>query len=168
MKKIIVIGCSGSGKSVFSRELNKLTGIPLIHLDNLYWNADKSIVPKEEFAARLKLAMSKDEWIIDGNYGSTMEMRMDACDTVFFFDLSTEVCLEGIRQRRGKPRIDIPWIEEEGEIDFEFLSFVERYNTDTRPCVIELLEKHSDKSIIIFKSRAESEEFLNKLKNELT
>ena len=162
MKKIIVIGCCGAGKSVFSRKLNMLTGIPLTHLDNLYWNADESTVPKEEFLDRLRAAMSQSEWIIDGNYGSTMEMRMDACDTVFFFDLPTEVCLDGIRQRRGKPRPDIPWIEDDGEIDLDFLTFVERYNTDTRPKVIELLQRHSDKNIIIFTSREESQEYLNK------
>ena len=164
MKKIIVIGCPGSGKSVFSRELSIRTGLPVTHLDNLYWNADRSIVPKEEFVSRLNDVMSKDRWIIDGNYASTMEMRMDACDTVFFFDLPTEVCLEGIIQRLGRPRPDIPWIEDEGEIDAEFLSFVERYNIDTRPGVLKLLSNHRDKNVIIFTSRADCENYLDKIK----
>ena len=163
MKKILVIGCCGAGKSVFSRKLNKLTGIPLTHLDNLYWNEDKTIVPKEEFLFRLREAMSHSEWIIDGKYGSTMEMRINACDTIFFLDLPTEVCLDGIKQRRGKSRSDIPWIEDDAEADAEFVSFVERYNVDTRPKVVELLQKYSDKSVIIFNSRKESEEYLKKM-----
>lgn len=49
-----------------------------------------------------------DEWIIDGNYGSTIELRLQACDTVVFLDYSTNICLDGIKKRRGKPRTDIP------------------------------------------------------------
>ena len=110
MKRIIVIGCPGSGKSTFSRELRRLTGIPLYSLDLMYWNADKTTVEKSLFLERLSVAMSREEWIIDGNYASTMEMRMAACDTVIFLDYPLEICLEGIAARKGKPRPDMPWI----------------------------------------------------------
>ena len=81
MKKIIVIGCPGSGKSTFARALNHKTVIPLVHLDMLFWNADKTAVERSIFLERLVAVLEKDEWIIDGNYASTMEQRIAACDT---------------------------------------------------------------------------------------
>ena len=159
MKKIIVIGCPGSGKSTVSRALHNKTGIPLYHLDMMYWNADKTTVEKSVFLERLSDVLEKDEWIIDGNYGSTMELRMAACDTVIFLDYPLDICLDGIRERRGKPRSDMPWIETEE--DSEFIEFVKSYNEQQKPKVLELLKKYADKNIIIFRSREQVDAFLN-------
>ena len=159
MKKVIVIGCPGSGKSTISRALHNKTGIPLYHLDMMYWNADKTTVEKSVFLERLSAVLEKDEWIIDGNYGSTMELRMAACDTVIFLDYPLDVCLDGIKERRGKPRSDMPWIETEE--DAEFIEFIKNYEEQQKPKVLELLKKHSDKNIIIFKSREQADAFLN-------
>ena len=158
MKKIIVIGCPGSGKSTFSRLLHDKTGIPLYHLDMMYWNADRTTVEKSEFLARLSAVMEKDEWIIDGNYSSTMDMRMAACDTVIFLDFPLDVCLDGIKARRGKPRDDMPWVETEEDV--EFIEFIKSYNERQRPAVLELIRKYRDKNTVILKSREEAERFL--------
>ncbi len=160
MKKIIVIGCPGSGKSTFSKKLNTITGIPLYHLDMIYWNEDRTKVPREVFLKEMDSIIDKDRWIIDGNYGSTMEKRMAACDTVIFLDYPTEVCISGIMKRRGKTRSDMPWIETSDEVDAEFLSWVNDYNIESRPVVMELLKKYNDKEIIIFTSRDEANEYL--------
>lgn len=162
MKKVIVIGCPGSGKSTFARALHKVTGIPLFHLDMLKWNADKTTVSKEVFLERLQKVLSEETWIIDGNYGSTMELRLKQCDTVFFLDYPTDVCLDGIKQRKGKPRSDMPWIETED--DEEFLEFIRNYDTNSRPKVIELLNNNSQKDIVIFKSREEADNYLNEIR----
>ena len=159
MKKVIVIGCPGSGKSTVSRALHNKTGIPLYHLDMMYWNADKTTVEKSIFLERLAAGLEKDEWIIDGNYGSTMELRMAACDTVIFLDYPLDICLDGIRERRGKPRSDMPWIETEE--DAEFIEFIRNYNGQQKPEVLELLKKYGDKNIIILKSREQVDAFLN-------
>lgn len=159
MKKVIVIGCPGSGKSTVSRALQNKTGIPLYHLDMMYWNADKTTVEKSVFLERLFAVLEKDEWIIEYNYGSTMELRMVACDTVIFLDYPLDVCLDGIKERRGKPRSDMPWIETEE--DAEFTGFIKNYNEQQKPKVLELIEKYSDKNIIIFKSREQADSFLN-------
>ena len=162
MKKIIVIGCPGSGKSTLSRELHSKTGIPLYHLDMLNWNADRTTVEKRVFLERLSDVLEKDEWIIDGNYGSTMELRMQRCDTIIFLDYSLDVCLDGISKRKGKPRGDIPWEEPEQD-DEEFIRFIRNYNSQSKPQVMGLLQKYSNKNIIVFKNRNEASAFLSKI-----
>ncbi len=160
MKKVIIIGCPGSGKSTFAKALHEKNGLPLFHLDMMYWNADRTIVEKPVFRQRLSEAMTQEAWIIDGNYGSTMELRMQECDTIFFLDYPVEVCLEGVRARRGKKRSDMPWVEAEDEEDAEFLSFIRSYNEESRPVVLELLKKYTDKAIYVFENRSEANAFL--------
>lgn len=163
MKRIVVIGCPGSGKSTFSKALSARIGIPLFHLDMMFWNPDRTTVEKTIFRRRMANAMQLDEWIIDGNYQSTMELRLQACDTVFFLDYSLDVCLGGVRSRRGKERTDMPWVEMENEEDAEFIEFIKNYRLESRPIVMELLKKYENKKIHIFKERNEAEAFLNKL-----
>ena len=166
MKKVIIIGCPGSGKSTFGRKLKSIIGLPLYHLDMMYWNKDKTTVSKDIFIDRLQKAMNNPEWIIDGNYSSTMEMRFRACDTVFFLDYPTDICQDGIRSRKGKSRSDMPWIEND-DTDEEFISFIENYNIKNRPEVITLIKKYSEKNIVIFHSRKNSEEYLIALQKNI-
>lgn len=159
----MIIGCPGSGKSTFSRALHKITNIPLFHLDMMYWNSDRTTVEKAVFRKRLSDAIQQNAWIIDGNYGSTIELRLQACDTVIFLDYPLEICLDGIRERRGKVRSDMPWTENEDEEDAEFIEFIKSYNTQSRPQIMELLKLYSDKNIFIFTNRTEADEFLANL-----
>ncbi len=158
MNKVIVIGCPGSGKSTFSRTLHELTGLPLYHLDLLNWNSDKTTVKKLVFVERLKNVIAQDSWIIDGNYGSTIELRLKECDTAFFLDYPVDVCIDGVKSRQGKTRSDMPWTETED--DEEFLEFIKNYNSQSRPNVLNLLEQYSKKEIVVFKSREEADKYL--------
>ena len=165
MKKVIVIGCCGSGKSTFARHLHACIGIPLFHLDQLNWNADKTTVEKTVFLKRVKEVIQKDTWIIDGNYGSSMEMRMQACDTVFFLDYPVDVCIQGIYGRVGKVRTDMPWVED--EVDEDLIEFVKNYEKEDRPEVLNLLSKYKRKDIHIFRSRLDANRYLESLKQLL-
>ena len=162
MKRVIVIGCPGSGKTIFAEKLNKITGLPLHYLDATWHKPDKTHIPREEFDQRLLEILATDEWIIDGEYGRTVEMRLKECDTVFLFDLPAEVCLQGVTNRLGKKRYEMPWIEK--ELDPEFEAYIKGFANDSLPRLYELIEKYgTEKRVIIFKSRKEADDFLNKM-----
>ncbi len=160
-QKIIVIGCSGSGKSTFSKKLHVVTGLPLVHLDNIWWRTDRSHISREEFDEKLDKILQEKKWIVDGDYSRTYEVRFKSCDTVIFLDYSYVDCMNGIKERVGKKRTDIPWTEQ--SLDPELVKLVKNYEKDNRPVVLSLIEKYSKKNIYIFKSRVEADEWLKKL-----
>ena len=161
MKKVIVIGCPGSGKTTFAERLRKKTGLPLFYLDAIWHKPDKTHIPRDEFDERIKEIFRASQWIIDGNYSRTIEMRLKECDTVFLFDLPAEVCIQGARERIGKGRYDMPWIEKEPDPEFE--AFIKAFPETTLPKIYSLIEKYkNEKEIVIFKSREEADEYLEK------
>ena len=163
MKKVIVIGCPGSGKTTFAEKLNKITGLPLYYLDAVWHKPDKTHIPREEFDRRITEIFATPEWIIDGNYNRTIEMRLKECDTVFLFDLPTEVCLQGATERIGKGHYDLPWLE--AEPDPEFMRFIEEFPQTTLPKIYELIEKYkAEKQVVIFKSREDADEYISFIK----
>ena len=164
MKKILVVGSPGSGKSTFSRRLSEITGIRLYHLDLIYHNPDRTTNSREYLIERIRNIFMNDSWIIDGLYMGTIEMRLKECDTVFFLDLSVEECLKGVAERIGIPRSDMPWIEEEE--DPEFMEYVRNFVNNQKPRLEKLLEENRDKNIIMLKSHEEADEYLEKLKDE--
>ncbi len=161
MKKVLLIGSPGSGKSTFGRALAQKTGLPLYHLDLIYHKPDRTTIPREEFDAALEDLLAREAWIIDGNYSRTMPRRLDACDTVFFFDLPVKVCLDSVRGRIGQVRPDMPWVER--EIDPEFMQFIESFPQERTPHIRELLVAHPDLFVVTFTSRKQANQYLNTL-----
>ena len=159
MKKVIIIGCPGSGKTTFAEKLHKKTGLPLYHLDGIWHKPDRTHISREDFDARMSEIFAENEWIIDGNYSRTIEERIKACDTVFLFDLPTEICLQGAAERLGQGRYDMPWTD--SELDPKFRSEIESFATDNMPKIYNLLDKYrQNKKIVIFNLREEADNFL--------
>ena len=162
MKRAVVIGCSGSGKSVFSRKLRDVTGLMLYYLDMIWHKPDGTNISREEFDEKLRSIMSRDSWIIDGNYQRTLETRIKACDTVFLFDLPTETCIEGALSRIGKRREDMPWFE--NELDPGFRQWIESFRENQLPEIYKLLEKYENgREIVVFRTREQADKFIEKL-----
>ena len=163
MKRILVIGNSGSGKSTFARKLHRATGLPLFHLDLLWHLPDKTNISREEFDTRLEEILALKEWIIDGNYQRTLQQRIAACDTIFLLDYPVEVCLAGVAERIGKDRPDIPW--QETEFDPEFRQWILDFQKDQMPEIRRLLEQYGvGREVNVFCSREEGEMYLRQWK----
>ena len=159
MKKAIVIGCPGSGKTTFAEKLSAVSKLPLYYLDAIWHKPDRTHIERIEFDEKLDQVMRLDEWIIDGNYARTLEARLKYCDTVFLFDLSTEVCLQGATDRLGKGRYDVPWIDT--ELSPQFKNEIESFPQTVLPKIYELLERYKEgKTMIVFKSRERADAYL--------
>jgi adenylate kinase family enzyme len=164
MKKILIIGSSGAGKSTFARRLGKATNLEVIHLDKLFWNPNWVETPKDEWQKKVEEALQDDAWIVDGNFSGTMETRIKACDTVIFLEMPRIVCVYRILKRvvfyRKGSRPDMADGCDE-RFDWEFLKWVWNYPNRSKPKVEGLLKQFQDtKKIIRLKSKREVEKFL--------
>lgn len=154
-KKIVVIGCPGAGKSTFSRKLHNATGIKLFHLDSVYWNSDCTHISREELIERQREIFKRDSFIIDGNFKSTLELRIKQADVVFWFDLPTEICIQGAQNRKGN-RPEMPCqLPANGEL----IDFIKNFNCDIVPQIKALLEKYNS-NVIIFHSHKEADDYI--------
>ena len=163
MKRVIVIGSGGSGKSTFSRQLGEITGLPVVHLDKLHWHPNWTPTPPDEWLKIVRRETEKLEWIMDGNFGGTRAMRMQAADTIIMLDLPRWLCMYRILKRpivyRNGSRPDMG----EGcheRFDWEFILWVWNYRKDSRKRAFKELETQSGKNIVILKTRREVAEFL--------
>ncbi len=160
MKKVLVIGCPGAGKSTFARKLSAKTGLPLYYLDMIWHKADRTTVSTEEFDTALSEIMNHDRWILDGNYLRTMPMRLEKADTVFFFDFPLDVCLSGAIERLGKERVDMPWKDD--VLDEEFRQWITDF-PETQLPIINLLLESCCCNVVRFISRQETDEYIERL-----
>jgi adenylate kinase family enzyme len=167
MQRVLVIGSGGAGKSTFAARLAERTGLPLIHLDALYWRAGWRESAKEEWAEAVAQLAAAKQWIMDGNYGGTLEVRLAAADTVIFLDLPRTVCLRRVVQRwirfHGRTRPDMtPGCPE--RLTWEFLRWIWRYPTERRPKILRQLSAlRADQRVVVLRSTAEVDKFIQSL-----
>ncbi len=160
--KIIVIGCSGGGKSTFSKQLAAILNLPLYNLDNIYWLPDTSHLPRHAFKKRQRQIMKENGWIIDGNYSHTVGYRIKRCRLAYFFDMPTEVCLNGVLTRNRK-RDDIACELEPNE---ELLDAIRAFPFTVKPKILHLFEKYPKVKVITFHSHEEVNAYLEALRRE--
>jgi adenylate kinase family enzyme len=167
VKKILVIGSPGSGKSVFSRRLGEVTGLPVIHLDQHFWRPGWIEPSNDEWDRQLEELVNLNSWIIDGNYSRTMDLRLDHCDTAIFLDFPNYLCtwrvaIRSLRSgRRGRP--DLAEGCEE-RIDLAFLRWTWNYPGRSRPGVLRRLERVKEKvSVLTLRTNREVDGLLTTL-----
>lgn len=159
--RILILGCPGSGKSTFARALAARTGLPLIHLDSVWWRADGSHISRDEFDRALAELLAGEKWIMDGDYSRTYEVRLRAADTVIFLDYPEDVCMAGIVGRVGEERPDMPWTE--STLDPELVAMVKNYARDNRPVLLDLLRRYADRQVLVFTDRTRADRWLSEL-----
>lgn len=163
-KKILIVGCGGAGKSTLAVEMGNKFKLPVVHLDKLHWLPNWEMRPSEEFDSLLEDQLKKDEWIIDGNYDRTFELRLRYADLCIFLDYDTQLCIQSVIERvekyKGTSRPDMT----EGcneQADEEFIEWIQTYKIDVRPRFIERLQK-SNVPYLIFTTRQETANWLRK------
>ncbi|SNZ15386.1 Adenylate kinase [Terribacillus aidingensis] len=169
MKRIAIVGSSGSGKSVLARRLGEILQMEVWHLDAILWKPDWVLTPRDEQKQIQQQLVSKDSWIIDGDYNSTLDIRLKAADTIIFLDMPRMLCVYRVLKRRlmyhNRSRPDM----QEGckeKIDMAFLQWVWQYPISKRPGMLEKLEiLAQNKQVIILNSSREVEKYVDEMKS---
>jgi len=167
MRKICIIGSGGSGKSTLAEKLNSKLQIPVYHLDALYWQPKWVKMNKVKWAQLQTELCSRPEWIIDGNYGGTLDIRCKASDAIVFLDLPVYLCLWRVLKRqikyRGKTRADMGK-ECKERFSFSFVRWVVGFAKTKKPQIMKKLSELGEKQIIILKSKEDVDRFLCNIK----
>jgi len=147
MKRIAIIGPGGAGKSTLARQIGAKTGLPVVHLDAVYWHKGWVETPKVEWAETARELASRPEWILDGNYGGTMDLRLAASDTIIFLDLPPALCAARVLLRflkyRSQSRPDMAAGCPE-KLDFVFLQWIWNYRRDRRPGILTRMNAYAE------------------------
>ena len=164
MRKILIIGSGGAGKSSLARELSERLDIEVIHLDKLFWRSGWIETPRDEWKVVISELVKGDSWIMDGNYGGTIEMRVNAADTIVLFDLPRTLCVYRAVKRwltyRSGSRPDIAEGCDE-RFDLEFLKWIWNYPKRSLPKIeSELAKAGNEKKVIRLRSRKEVSNFI--------
>lgn len=167
MQKVAVIGSPGSGKSTLAREMGSALGLPVYHLDRLYWGPGWAPMERPAWVALQEELVSRERWIIDGNYAGTLPLRTGAADTVILLDLPRLLCLwravKRLFQHRRRSRPDMAEGCEE-RLSWQFLRFIWSFPEQTRPRVLALLQEiHPPRRVIHLRSIGEVEAFRRQL-----
>lgn len=167
MERIMIIGCGGAGKSTLARALGEKTGLPVVHLDQIWWEPGNwQHLQREEFDRRLYAEMEKPRWILDGNFNRTIEPRLEKCDTVIYLDMSRFICLKNwlgrVVKNWGHARIDMAQGCKEW-FDPEMAKWIWKFNKQNRSRYYDLLGRLEGKQIVILKSRRQVQQFLKKI-----
>ena len=168
MPRIVVLGCSGAGKSTFARALSKVTGLPHISLDAMFWNPGWVESDRFEFRSRLAPILASENWILDGNYiGALDGAQMPRATHVFLFDLPRWLCLAGVVRRvvggYGRVRPEMaPGCPE--RLDFTFLRYIWNFRTAQLPKLLVAIHAlRPDQRMEVFHARQDANEALARI-----
>ena len=166
MKRIMIIGCGGAGKSTLARELAPALDLPLYHLDVMFWKPGWVESDRPEFFEKQKTLVAQEKWIIEGNYNNSIPIRAERADTIIYLDMPVPVCFMGALKRSfsNKARPDRAEGCEE-KFDLKFFWWIITFRKHTAPRIEKYLEEYKNKNIIILKSRNAVKDFLKNILN---
>lgn len=161
MEKIIVIGIPGAGKSTFSKRLGSLLNIPVYHLDKYFWGDNMQEMSQNDFRQMQVDLMKEDQWVIDGNFTRSIDLRIKQADTIIFFDFPRIMALWRTIKRFfryfNKVRPDMGGNNKE-LLRWKHLKFIMQY---PRHEIYETIRTHSqNKRIFIFHNSRQATDFL--------
>jgi adenylate kinase family enzyme len=164
VRRVVIVGSGGAGKSTLALRLGAATGLPVVHLDREFWRPGWVRTPREEWFVRVEELLAAEAWIMDGNFDNTMELRFAAADTIVVLDLPTRVCmLRALRRSllgRWGRRPDLAEGCDE-RIDREFLRWVWRFRRDQLPKIMRRVEAvRATKRVVLLRSNADVEAFV--------
>ncbi len=167
MRRVLIIGSNGAGKSTLSFALAEKTGLPLIHIDQLYWQGDWQVTPREDFEAAVLREAQKPAWIIEGNNVRSLSQRLRYADTVLWLEFSPLACLLGILRRelryRGRARPDMP-SSCISRLRLSFLRYAAGFNRRHGPAIRAKLKDAPHVQVFRFTRRRQARAFLDSLK----
>lgn len=164
-ERILVLGCAGAGKSRLAGQLGAALDLPVIHLDHHYWRPGWVEPTREEWRAQILDLLAQRAWVMDGNYGGTVDLRLEAAEAAIVLDLPRWRCLSGVLRRTlhnlGR-EVQAPGCPE--HIDWAFLAYVWRFPSRSRPRLMEACRRHVDRvPIIVLRSRTDVRRLLGQL-----
>ena len=152
MKRVLVVGCAGAGKTRFTRQLSEVTGLPIVHLDQYFLQPGWQLPDMRAWSTTVEELIARPIWIMDGNYNSTLVTRLKRCDTVVFLDVPRRICLWRIVLRTVKTfrknRADVaPGCPE--RFNLGFFKYVWNYRRNHRPRLTAALEGFRGNKIVL-------------------
>ncbi|HEY9621588.1 MAG TPA: DNA topology modulation protein [Crinalium sp.] len=167
MRKILILGSGGAGKSTLARAIAQTLQLEVIHLDAHYWQAGWVESSPEEWQKTVEILLQKESWVMDGNYGGTLDLRLSVADTIIFLDMPRLTCLWRIVKRRlqyaGKTRPDMASDCPE-QLNWEFIRYVWSYPDRRRRSILEKLRaRPTDQTVIVLRSPTQVRDFLRSL-----
>ncbi|MFE0460205.1 topology modulation protein [Kitasatospora sp. NPDC058965] len=167
MNKVAIVGCSGSGKSHLARELGALLDAPVSHLDAVFYDDEWNELPKEKFAQAQQELVAAPNWVIDGNYNSTLPIRLAACDTVVLMDVSTAACLWGLVSRQLRHGSGHKGNGVHNRIHWGLIKYVLGYRRSMRPRVLAKIHEHGGHAdVVLLTSRRHARRWLQQVAAE--
>lgn len=170
--KLIIIGCPGSGKSTLAKRLNEILNLPILHLDKIYHTGGKSHISREILVEKVDEFVNRHKnWIIDGNYSSTLDQRVNLADTIILLDMSADFCLYNAYKRASESVKNKVHTDDMAEgfdytITQDFISYIKEFKDETLLEMMIILDRYKNKFLYVLNSQDEVDLLIKAIRSD--